>query len=176
MPDQNENVKEVVALLKNKGEEYAATNNEAISMAEALLGFVPLIYSVSDYTSVVGTRFRGQFNENAKHHAFSNCYPELDHNEIMGWEGYKPTMNFKLINILDEEYHPQVKKRFEITTEIIKKSGADVINVQSKEKNAKLRLVDMIYLGDWMTYYYALLRGFSPTAIGNINYLKERLA
>ncbi|MDP3580706.1 MAG: SIS domain-containing protein, partial [Ignavibacteria bacterium] len=102
--------------------------------------------------------------------------PELDHNEIMGWECYKPAMNFKLINILDEDYHPQVKKRFEITTEIIKKAGADVVNIQSKEKNAKLRLVDMIYLGDWMTYYYALLRGFSPTAIGNINYLKERLA
>ncbi|MDP2039145.1 MAG: SIS domain-containing protein, partial [Ignavibacteria bacterium] len=176
VPDQNENVKDVIALLKKKGVEYAATSNEAISMAETLLGFVPLIYSVSDYTSVVGTRFRGQFNENAKHHAFSNCYPELDHNEIMGWEGYKPTMNFKLLNILDEEYHPQVKKRFEITTEIIKKAGADVINIQSKEKNAKLRLVDMIYLGDWMTYYYALLRGFSPTAINNINYLKERLA
>lgn len=176
VPDQSRNVADTISLLKNKGEEYAATNNEAISMAETLLGFVPLIYCVSDYTSVVGTRFRGQFNENSKQHAFTNCYPELDHNEIMGWEGYKPTMNFKLINILDEEYHPQVKKRFEITTEIIKKAGTDVINVQSKEKNAKLRLVDMIYLGDWMTYYYALLRGFSPTAIGNINYLKEKLS
>jgi glucose/mannose-6-phosphate isomerase len=175
VPDQNETVNETIALLKQKGVNYSSDKNEAISMAENLLGYIPLLYSVSEYTSVVGTRFKGQFSENAKQHAFANSYPELDHNEIMGWEGYKPTMNFKLINILDEEYNPQVKKRFEITTEIIKKAGADVINIQSGEKNAKLRLIDMIYLGDWMTYYYALMRGFDPTTIDNINYLKAHL-
>ncbi|KAF0153329.1 MAG: Hexose-6-phosphate isomerase [Ignavibacteria bacterium] len=175
VPEQDSLVKEVILFLKKKGLEYSSEKNEAIYIAENLLGFIPLLYSVSDYTSVVGTRWRGQFNENSKQHAFSNCYPELDHNEIMGWEGYKPTMNFKLINIIDEDYHLQVKKRFEITTEVIKKCGADVINIQSKEKNYKLRLVDMIYLGDWMTYYYALMRGFDPTTIDNINYLKANL-
>lgn len=176
VPEQNELVKEVIDFLIKKGVEYSADANEAINIAESLLGYVPILYSVNDYTSVVGTRWRGQFNENSKQHAFSNNYPELDHNEIMGWEGYKPTMNFKLINILDEDYHTQVKKRFEITTEVIKKAGADVINIQSKEKHYKMRLVDMIYLGDWMTYYYALMRGFDPTTIDNINYLKAKLS
>ncbi len=175
VPEQNVLVLEVVDFLKKKGLEYASENNEAITLAENLLGFIPILYSVNDYTSVVGTRWRGQFNENSKQHAFSNSYPELDHNEIMGWEGYKPTMNFKLINIIDEDYHSQVKKRFEITTEVIKKTGADVINIQSKEKNYKMRLVDLIYLGDWMTYYYALMRGFDPTTIDNINFLKANL-
>ncbi|MEW6653729.1 MAG: bifunctional phosphoglucose/phosphomannose isomerase, partial [Bacteroidota bacterium] len=158
VPEQNEFVKEVIALLKKKGLEYSSESNEALTLAESLLGFIPLLYSVSDFTSVVGTRWRGQLNENSKQHAFSNSYPELNHNEIIGWEGYKPAMNFKIINILDNEYHLQVKKRFEITNQIIKKAGADVINIQSKEKNYKMRLVDMIYLGDWLTYYYALMR------------------
>ncbi len=175
VPEQNEFVKEVIALLKKKGLEYSSESNEALTLAESLLGFIPLLYSVSDFTSVVGTRWRGQLNENSKQHAFSNSYPELNHNEIIGWEGYKPAMNFKIINILDNEYHPQVKKRFEITNQIIKKAGADVINIQSKEKNYKMRLVDMIYLGDWLTYYYALMRGFDPTTIDNINYLKANL-
>lgn len=176
VPEQNDNVIEAITLIKNKGMEYSTSQNDAITIAESLLGFIPIIYTVSDYTYVVATRFKGQFNENSKHHAFVNSYPELDHNEIMGWEGYKPTMNFKLLNVIEEEYHPQVKKRFEITTEIIKKSGADAINIQSREKNYKLRLIDLIYLGDWMTYYYALLRGYDPTTINNINFLKERLA
>lgn len=175
VPEQNEFVKEVIALLKKKGLEYSSESNEALTLAESLLGFIPLLYSVSDFTSVVGTRWRGQLNENSKQHAFSNSYPELNHNEIIGWEGYKPAMNFKIINILDNEYHPQVKKRFEITNQVIKKAGADVINIQSKEKNYKMRLVDMIYLGDWLTYYYALMRGFDPTTIDNINYLKANL-
>ncbi len=176
VPDQNQNVKDSIELLKKRGNEYARPENKALSLAESLLGYVPLIYSVSDYTSVVGTRFKGQFNENSKHHAFFAYFPELDHNEIMGWEGYNPQeMKIKLINIWDDEYHPQVKKRLEITSEVIRKTGCEIIDLKSEEKNAKLRLVDLIFLSDWSTYYYAIIRGFDPTTIDNINYLKARL-
>lgn len=176
VPEQTENVKQAIELLKRKGEEYSREQNDALSLAENLVGFVPLIYSVADYTSVVGTRFKGQFNENSKHHAFFSYYPELDHNEIMGWEGYNhQQMNIKLINIWDDEYHPQVKKRLEITSEVIRKANCDIIDLKSSEPNSKLRLIDLIYFGDWTTYYYAVIRGFDPTSIDNINYLKERL-
>lgn len=176
VPDQNENVAQVIDLLKRKGEEYSKEQNAALSLAENLVGYIPVMYAVSDYTSVVGTRFKGQFNENSKQHAFFAYYPELDHNEIMGWEGFKSEqINIKLLNILDEDYHPQVKKRFEITSEVIKKTGAEIIDIQSSEKNSKLRLVDLIYLSDWVTYYYAVIRNFDPTTIENINYLKARL-
>lgn len=172
---QTDNVQQAIGLLKRKGIEYSKPTNTAIEIAEKLLGYVPLVYAVSDFTSSVGTRWKGQFNENSKQHAFYGYLPELDHNEILGWEGYKPTMNFKLINILDEDYHPQVKKRFELTSEMVKKAGAEIIDIKSDESNTKLRLVDLIYLGDWATYYYAVMRGFDPTTIVSINYLKAHL-
>ncbi len=175
VPDQSKNVEQAIELLKRKGKEYSVAPNEALNLAESLIGFIPLIYSVSDYTSVVGTRFKGQFNENSKQHSFFGYLPELDHNEIMGWEGYKPSMNFKLINILDDDYNLQVKKRFEITSEVIGKAGGEIINLKSNEPDLKLRLVDLIYLGDWASYYYAVIRGYDPTTIDNINYLKARL-
>mgnify|MGYP001579265683 FL=1 len=175
VPSQTKNVKQVVELLKRKGVEYSKESNAALNLAEQMLGFIPLIYAVSDYTSVVGTRIKGQFNENAKHHAFFGYLPELDHNEILGWEGYKSTMNLKLINILDEGYHAQVKKRYELTSEMVRKAGAEVINLSSSEANAKLRLVDLIYLGDWATFYHAVLREFDPASIDSINYLKAHL-
>ncbi len=176
VPDQTEFVKQVINHLKNRGEEYSKEKNEALQLAEKLVGFIPLVYAVSDYTSVVAARMKGQFNENSKLHSFYSSYPELDHNEIMGWESFNvQKTNLKLINILDNEYHPQVSKRFQITTEIIEKSGCEAINIKSKEKNFGLRLIDLIYLGDWATYYLAVLRGFDPTSIGNINYLKEHL-
>jgi hypothetical protein len=84
-------------------------------------------------------------------------------------------MNLVLLNILDDDYNEQVKKRFEITSEIIRKSGAEVINLKSNQNDTKLRLADLIYLGDWITYYYAVIRSFDPTTIDNINYLKEHL-
>ncbi len=176
IPNQNENVKEAIELLKRKGEEYSKEQNDALILAENLNGYIPLIYSVADYTSVVGTRLKGQFNENSKHHAFFSYFPELDHNEIMGWEGYNPQqMNIKLINIWDDDYHSQIKKRLEITSEVIKKTGCEIIDLKSTEPNYKLRLLDLIYFGDWTTYYFAIIRGFDPTTIDNINYLKERL-
>ena len=176
VPDQTKIVKQVIDHLKTKGEEYSKEKNEALQLAEKLVGFIPLVYAVADHTSVVATRLKGQFNENSKLHAFYSSYPELDHNEIMGWESFgAQKMNLKLINILDQEYHPQVSKRFQITSEIIEKSGCEIINLESKENDFRLRLIDLIYLGDWATYYLAVLRCFDPTSIGNIIYLKEHL-
>lgn len=175
VPSQTINVEQAIELLKRKGAEYSKSTNKAAEIAEKLLGYVPLIYAVSDYTSAVGTRWKGQFNENSKQHAFFGYLPELDHNEILAWEGYNSTMNFKLINIIDIDYHQQVKKRYELTSEMVKKAGAEIIDVISEEADSKLRLVDLIYLGDWATYYYSLMRGFDPTTIDSINYLKAHL-
>jgi len=175
VPSQTENVEKAIELLKRKAAEYSKPENRAIEIAEKLLGFVPLVYTVSDYTSSVGTRWKGQFNENSKQHAFFGNLPELDHNEILGWEGYKPAMNFKLINIIDNGYNPQVKKRYDLTAEMVRKAGAEIIDVKSDEDGYKLRLVDLIFLGDWATYYYALMRGFDPSTIISIDYLKAHL-
>lgn len=176
IPEQNSSVNSIIDLLKRKGEIYSQSKNEALTLAEKLVGFIPLIYAVSEYTSAVGARFKGQFNENSKLHSFYGLLPELDHNEILGWDTFQPKqINLKLINILDEEYHPQVKKRYEITSEIIAKKGCEIINIASKEKTWKERLVDIIYLGDWISYYLAVIRGINPTSIDNINYLKARL-
>ncbi|PKL82908.1 MAG: bifunctional phosphoglucose/phosphomannose isomerase [Ignavibacteriae bacterium HGW-Ignavibacteriae-3] len=175
VPSQSEDVQLAIGLLKRKSSEYSTPGNKAVEIAEKLLGFIPVVYSVSDYSSAVAARWKGQINENSKQHAFFGYLPELNHNEILGWEGYKTNMNFKLINILDDDYHIQVKKRFELTSEMVRKAGAEIINIISDEENIKLRLVDMIYLGDWVTYYYGIMRGYDPTSIDSINYLKEHL-
>ena len=176
IPDQNQIVQKTISLLKKKGELYSSPVNPAIELAETLVGYVPVIYAAADFTSAAATRLKGQFNENAKQHAFYNNLPELDHNEIMGWEGYNQNLKFKVINIFDEGYHPQVKKRFDVTSQVITKCGGEIINLSSSEENVKLRLLDLIYLGDWATYYLAVIRGYSPTAIDNINYLKAHLS
>ncbi|MEW6508515.1 MAG: bifunctional phosphoglucose/phosphomannose isomerase [Bacteroidota bacterium] len=176
VPEQNDVVYSIINLLKRKGETYSQASNEALSLAEKLVGFIPLIYTVAEYSSSVGARLKGQFNENSKVHSFYGLLPELDHNEILGWDTFQPKqINLKLINILDEDYHPQVKKRFDITSEIIAKTGCEVVNISSKEKSWKERIVDLIYLGDWVSYYLAVIRGINPTSIDNINYLKARL-
>ena len=114
---------------KKKGEEYSIEENRALSLALELTGFLPIIYSAAQLTSAAGYRFKCQLNENSKLHAFSNVIPEMNHNEIIGWETFEEKKLFtKLITISDPDYHPQIKKRFKITSELAKQSGVEIIN------------------------------------------------
>jgi glucose/mannose-6-phosphate isomerase len=176
IPDQNSVVEKITALWKTKGIEYSSEDNIALNCTEQLIGFIPVIYSAADYTSGSGYRLKSQLNENSKLHAFHNVIPELNHNEIIGWESFSDKqLNAKLINILDESYHPQVRKRFEITTELAVKKGIEYLNIESEEDDFKVRLMDLIYLFDWISYYTGVLRGYDPSEIDNIYTLKDRL-
>ena len=171
---QDSIVTKIITLWKEKGIQLSDEPNKAIDVARGLIGFLPLIYSAADVTSAAGYRLKCQFNENSKLHAFHNVIPELNHNEIIGWESFQDKQfNAKLILILDKTYHPQIKKRFDITASLI---SCEKIYLESNEEDFKLRLMDLIYLGDWISYYLALFRGFDPTEIKNINILKEKLA
>jgi len=170
-------VNKIIQLWNKKADEYSAEDNIAFNYAKEIIGHIPVIYSTADKTSAVGYRMKCQFNENAKLHAFHNVIPEMNHNEIIGWESFlEKQFNTMVINILDPDYFLQIRKRFQITTELIEGSKAPVINLESSEKEFKVRLLDLIYLIDWITYYTAVLRGFDPVEIKNINSLKEKLA
>jgi glucose/mannose-6-phosphate isomerase len=115
-------------------------------------------------------------NENSKLHAFHNEIPEMNHNEIIGWESHQEKVfHSKIINIIDETYHPQIQKRFEILNDIFSKSGVETLNLKSNEDSYKVRLLDLIYLGDWISYYVGVLRRYDPSEIDNIYTLKDRL-
>lgn len=174
--DQSEVVNKIMSLWKSKGQEYSTAGNFAYTFAESLVGFIPVIYSVADSTSSVGYRFKCQLNENSKLHAFHGEIPEMNHNEIIGWESHQEKgFHSKIINIIEKNYHPQIQKRFEILKDIFSKSGVETITLQSNEESYKVRLLDLIYLGDWISYYVGVLRGYDPSEIDNIYTLKDRL-
>ena len=174
--NQDSIVEQITSLWKKHGKEYSSEENRALTLAAELTGFLPIIYSAAQITSAAGYRFKCQLNENSKLHAFSNVIPELNHNEIIGWETFEEKKLFtKVITITDPDCHPQIKKRFKITCELAKQSGVEIINIESKEKNRKVRLFDLIYLCDWISYYLALLRNHDPSEISYIDELKNRL-
>ena len=174
--DQTKIVENVIGLWKQKGIEFSKEGNFAYTFAESLVGFIPVIYSVADSTSAVGYRFKCQLNENSKLHAFHNEIPEMNHNEIIGWESYQEKVfHSKIISIVDEIYHPQIQKRFEILKDIFSKSGVETVTLKSNEESFKVRLLDLIYLVDWISYYVGVLRGYDPSEIDNIYTLKDRL-
>jgi glucose/mannose-6-phosphate isomerase len=174
--NQDENVFTILNLWKNKGEEYSQQKNSAMEIAKKLVGFIPVIYS-SGFLASVGYRFKCQLNENSKVHSFHNIIPEMNHNEIIGWETQKEKQfNSKIIYLFDNDYNPQIKKRYFVFSQLVASKGVEVINLTSHEKIFQVRIMDLIYLCDWISFYLALLRGFDPSEIDFINEMKKRLA
>jgi len=173
---QDENVRAISDLWKRRAEEYSEPKNSALEVAKKLIGFIPVIYS-SEFLSSAGYRFKCQLNENSKVHAFHHIIPEMNHNEIIGWETQnEKQFNAKIIFLFDNDYHPQIKKRYFVFSELAASKGVEVINLTSSEKKSGVRIMDLIFLCDWISFYLAVLRGFDPSEIDFIHEMKKRLA
>lgn len=173
--EENKNVTDTINLWKIRSDDYSGENNYALQLAEQLVGLIPVIYS-SEYLSSAGYRFKCQLNENAKLHAFYHTLPEMNHNEIVGWESYKEKQfHTKVIYLLDKEYHPQIKKRFDTLKELLAGKAIEILTISSNEENRKVRIMDLIFLADWISFYASVLRGFDPSEIDFINRMKQRL-
>ena len=173
--NEEKNTRKIIDLWQRQGEEYSKENNRAIQIAEQIIGFIPVIYS-SEFLTSAGYRFKCQFNENSKLHAFYNTIPEMNHNEIIGWESFnEKQFNAKVVCLYDDEFHPQNKKRFDILKEIFAENKIDALTLSSGEENKKVRIMDLIFFVDWISFYVSVLRGFDPSEINFIHRMKQRL-
>ena len=173
--NEDQLVKKIIDLLSKRGEELSKENSRAVHIAEQLIGFIPVIYSAG-FLSSAAYRFKCQINENSKLHAFHHILPEMNHNEIIGYESYKEKqLNAKVIYLLDKDYLPQLLKRFNILKELLSNQKLDILSLESSENDKKVRIMDLIFLCDWISFYAAVLRGYDPSEIDFILEMKKRL-
>lgn len=153
--------------------------NSPLDVAGKLFGKIPLIYASANRFEFVGYRWKTQLNENSKVHAFFQPFPEMNHNEIVGWERIKNTKEILAhlipVVLFDSEEHPQIQKRMQIFKEIMKEDKNDIIEIAGKGNTFFERMVDLIYFGDWVSYYLAILNQVDPTKISKIDLFKKRL-
>lgn len=153
----------------------AADDAEPKALARQLLGTIPLIYGAGP-TCAVAYRWKCQFNENAKLHAFAHALPELDHNELMGWERAAESAPFAAIFLDDTDLHPRVAQRIAVTKDLIEDQAQTAVVVPAREGTTLERLLSLALLGDLTSIYLAVLRGQDPSPIAGIDALKRALA
>ncbi len=177
--DLNENeVQETITVLKTmSGEAVDMTEkNYPYSIAKRLHGKAVVVWSSSDLLEAVSVRWRGQLNENAKHLAYSALFPELNHNEIVGWENPPEILKHFVIALLkDRDDHARVVQRMAITKEVLKETPDAILEIAPRGEGRLARMFSMIHLGDWVSYYLAMLDEADPTPVERINYLKSEL-
>ncbi len=147
----------------------------AKELARGLHGTIPQIAG-SGLTSPIAYRWKTQINENAKIPCFCHELPELDHNEIVGWQGASQLGRFSAVFLDDSDLHPRIRQRIELTRGLIEAEAAGTYRVESVGQNQTERLVSLVLLGDLVSLYLAVLREVDPTPVASIDRLKSALA
>ncbi len=156
---------------------HEGDHNPARVIAETLKGAIPLIWGSANCTAAAALRWKAQINENAKSPAFCNVFPELNHNEIVGFEAPAELLgNFVIIMLKDRYDYQRVQQRMRITRGLLEEKVKRVIEVDSAGESLLARLYSLIYIGDYVSFYLALAYGIDPTPVKAIDYLKEELA
>jgi len=152
-------------------------SNDALALAKEMDGSLPLIYSDSLMMEPVNLRWRGQIEENAKMLAYGNLIPEMNHNEIVGWEHISHLAGrLTVVMLKDRDDNPRVLKRMEIVKELVMDQALSVIEISTTGESKLERLFSLVQLADWVSIYLALLNDIDPTPIAKIDILKSKLA
>src|SRR5581483_5417525 len=153
----------------------ASEDSLAKTVARGLHGTIPVIAGAG-LTAPVANRWKTQINENSKLPCFWNELPELDHNEIVGWEGAKDNGRFSAVFLDDSDAHPRVKERMDLTERLIAGNAAASFRLETRGQTAIERVISLVLLGDLLSLYLATLRGVDPGPVGLIEQLKVDLA
>ncbi len=159
-----------IALLKAND---SSMRDEAEVVASALFGKLPIIYA-TDKFEPVSIRFRQQLNENSKELAWHQKFPELNHNEIVGWAAGNSNLSVVLFRNDDDFYRTQ--ERMEFMKKVITDKGATVTEIHSKGESYIEKALYLIYLTDWASLFIANKKGCDPVEIVVIDALKDHLA
>jgi glucose/mannose-6-phosphate isomerase len=151
-------------------------DNPAKRLARALDRRLVFVYAASERLGPVATRVRNQINENAKLLGHSAGVPELNHNEIVGWEQAPVADHRTAVWLLrDAEDPPVIDRRLALTAEHVRSRGATVIESRETEGGRLERLASLVQLGDYVSLYLAFLNGVDPSRIASIEGFKRRL-
>ena len=150
--------------------------NTAMEISNKIKDTYPIIYTATGWTGVCALRFRGQLAENSKMLSSHFIFPEQNHNEIEGWTCNPEIMGkMAIIWLNDEDDHKQIKKRKQISNELLQQYPSEIIDIKMEGNSPIERMLKMIHFLDWVSYYTALLNGVDPTPVNRITELKSKL-
>lgn len=154
-------------------EEQKDIMKRAEEIAHKIKGLQPVIYAPASYEGAA-IRLRQQFNENAKMLTWHHVFPEMNHNELVGWAGASD--NLAVLVFWAEDVSERIQERIRLSLDIIREHTPHIIDMPARGLERIAHTYSLIHLGDWISYYTALHRRVDPVEIDVIDRLKEELA
>lgn len=170
----DEDIRRVAKVLTEKIPDLESSGSD---LAQKIKGKVP-VFTSTDTLGFAAKNFKIQTNENAKYPAFWNTFPELNHNELVGFsklrEANNPNQFFVLI-LRDSSDHPRNQARINVTTDLYRQWGVVVEHITVEGETLFEKLCYATSLGLWTTYHLALLCNVDPIPVEGVESFKAKL-
>jgi glucose/mannose-6-phosphate isomerase len=153
--------------------ERPSAENEAKRLALAIGDRMPAVYG-GPLTGAVAYRWKTDVEENAKGFALSGALPEMNHNTIEAWRAPRGG-DLHLLFLRDDQEPPAVARRFALLGELVGAAAGGRSECWTRGRGRLARLVSLAYLGQWTSYYLAILRGHDPWTVPLLDELKRRM-
>ncbi|MBI3033840.1 bifunctional phosphoglucose/phosphomannose isomerase [Candidatus Woesearchaeota archaeon] len=150
----------------------SSVREQSRELASKLTGKIPLIYA-STQLGIAAYIWKILINECSKAHAFSNVFPEMNHNEINAFRNMQA--KYYAVILQDELDHERVRERMAISKDIISKAGVESTQIVLKGRSFITKLFTAILTGMYVSYYLALNYSTDPTPVPVVEELKARL-
>ncbi len=148
--------------------------NVAKKIALQLSDRVPVIYS-TPMLSAASSRWQTQLNENAKMMAFGGIFPECNHNHLVAWVESKQRNDFIPVFIKGTRDSPDDIGIMDKTIDYLSETGIDPLVIWAKGRSEIHNVLSAIVMGDFVSYYLAMLKEVNPLPVRCIQELKSRL-
>jgi len=163
-------IAKAISLLKAEEENIHRLSKE---LAKKIHKTTPVIYSAANFEGV-GIRFRQQLNENSKQLCWHQVFPEMNHNELVGWKSGSEKLSVILFR--NSSDYERTQTRFETCKEIFSRYTSNISEVVSKGDSDLERALYLIHIGDWISWYLSELNQADAMEIEVIDYLKSELS
>ena len=156
------------------GTDSVTDKNEAKRLALEIGQRLPVVYG-GPLTGTVAYRWKTDLEENAKVLAIAGAVPEMNHNEIEVWGG-AGARALHAVLLREAGESPEIARRFALVRELLGPTAGGVSEVWARGRSRFARLLSLVYLGQWVSYYAAMLRGADPWPVPILMEVKRRLS
>ena len=154
-----------------------SNDNPVYRLAYRIYKKIPIIYSDNSTMRINAIRLKGQINENSKMLAYCNEIPELNHNEIVGWQNNSEIFKDLCVIWLEDSHDNKRNKiRKQITESILNDIEIEQYSIQMDGDTFQERFLNMIHYGDWLSFWCAIFHKTDPSPVDKIVKLKNILS
>ncbi|MEY2703909.1 MAG: hypothetical protein RLY43_2548 [Bacteroidota bacterium] len=168
--------KELISDLKNVSVKInpESLRSEGLSLANSIGNKIPVIYS-SNKNLAVAYNWKIKLNETAKTPAFYNIFPELNHNEMQGYQDEGYNQNFHFIFLNDSSDNERIQERMNVLSVLLKEKGYEVTNLELSGDNVLEKVFTSLLTADWTAFEMAKIKGTDPQSVPFIESFKNKL-